>query len=73
MITTYLKNRASTKAVDKMAPCEACAGLKPDLSHLRVFGCKAQAHIPDCKRKNLIQRPQSSFLLVIVKIKRVID
>jgi hypothetical protein len=29
------------------------SGRKPDVSHLRVFGCKAFAHVPDEKRTKL--------------------
>ena len=53
MTATYLKNRAQTEAVGKMTSYEAWTGLKPDLSDLCVFGCKALAHIPHCKRKKM--------------------
>jgi hypothetical protein len=35
----YLKNRSPTKAVDSMNPFQAWSGQKPELSHLRPFGC----------------------------------
>ena len=28
-------------------------GRKPDVSHLRVFGCMAYAHVPDSERGKL--------------------
>lgn len=46
----YLKNRSPTVAVQKMTPEEAWTGRKVDLSHLKVFGCRAFVHIPDEKR-----------------------
>jgi hypothetical protein len=49
----YIKNRCPTKALDSKTPQEAWTGVKPDVSHLRVFGCKAFAHIPDEKRSKL--------------------
>ena len=50
MTATYMKNRAPTKAVEKMTPYETWTCLKSDLSHLRIFDCNVLAHIPDCKR-----------------------
>ncbi|WVZ62135.1 hypothetical protein U9M48_011916 [Paspalum notatum var. saurae] len=35
----YILNRASTKALDGQTPFEAWHGRKPDVSHLRTFGC----------------------------------
>jgi hypothetical protein len=35
----YLLNRAPTRAVDGRTPYEAWHGKKPEVSHLRVFGC----------------------------------
>jgi hypothetical protein len=37
----YIKNRCPTKSLDSKTPQEAWSGRKPDVSHLRVFGCKA--------------------------------
>jgi hypothetical protein len=37
----YLLNRAPTRAVDGRTPYEAWHGKKPEVSHLRVFGCIA--------------------------------
>ena len=50
----YLKNRTATTAFEKvMTPYERWYGKKPNLSNLRVFGCMAYAHIPDCLRRKL--------------------
>lgn len=49
----YLKNRAPTVAVKGKTPLEAWSGKKPNLSHLRVFGSKAFAHVPKEKRRKL--------------------
>jgi hypothetical protein len=45
----YIKNQCPTKALDSKTPLEVWSGRKPDVSHLRVFGCKAFAHVPDEK------------------------
>ncbi len=49
----YIKNRCPTKAFHSKTPQEAWSDRKPDVSHLRVFGCKAFAHVPDEKRTKL--------------------
>jgi len=36
-----------------MTPKEKFTGKKPDVSHLRVFGCIAYVHVPDEKRSKL--------------------
>jgi hypothetical protein len=41
----YIKNRCLTKALDSKTPQEAWNGRKFDLSHLKVFSCKAFAHV----------------------------
>ena len=51
---SYLRNRSPTTAVEEgKTPYEKWHGRRPDLEHIRVFGCAAYAHIPDCKRKKL--------------------
>ncbi|KAG6418345.1 hypothetical protein SASPL_120548 [Salvia splendens] len=36
-----------------MTPQEAWSGRKPGIAHLRVFGSKAYAHVPDQMRSKL--------------------
>jgi transposase InsO family protein len=48
--STHLTNRLPTNANDRRSPFEVWTGSKPDIQHLRVFGCRAYSHIPDQKR-----------------------
>ena len=51
---TYLYNRTPSSALGgKKTPYEAWYGKAPDLSHVRVFGCVAYAHIADGHRRKL--------------------
>ena len=43
---TYLCNHSPTNAVQDETPYEAWTGSKPNVSHLRIFGCDAYAHVP---------------------------
>ena len=51
--TAYLKNRSPTKYLEHKTPFEAFYGFKPKISHLRIFGCKAFAHILNEDRRKL--------------------
>lgn len=53
MAAVYLRNRSPSRSVQGMTPYQAWTGEKPSLSHLRVFGCRAFAHIPDETRTKL--------------------
>ena len=53
MTAVYLRNRSPTRALDNSTPFEAWTSEKPSLGHLRVFGCKAYAHIADARRTKL--------------------
>ena len=56
---TYLRNRMVTSALkSKMTPYEMWFGKKPDLRHLRVFGCAVYAHIPDGSRRKLEKKAE---------------
>jgi hypothetical protein len=46
-------NRTPTTIVHGMTPEEKFTGKKPDVSHLRVFGCIAYMHVLDEKRSKL--------------------
>jgi hypothetical protein len=51
--TVYIKKQCPTKALNSKTFQEAWSGRKPNVSHLRVFGCKVFAHVPDEKRTKL--------------------
>eukprot|EP00731_Ephydatia_muelleri_P018948 Em0011g988a len=54
---TYLRNRVPTRSFkEKTTPFEKWYEKKPDLSHLRVFGCMAYAYIPDANRKDKLSK-----------------
>ena len=60
---TYLRNRSPTTAVDGMTPFEAMTGNKPNVKHLRVFGCDAYAHIPKDERQKLDGKTRKCIFL----------
>jgi len=62
MTAVYLQNRLPTKATDK-TPFELWNGEKPDLSHIRIFGCKAFAYIPKEKRTKFDDRATEAVLV----------
>ena len=45
----YIQNRLPSRTVHK-TPFELWSGQKPDIGHLKVFGCEAFVHVPDAKR-----------------------
>ena len=49
----YLLNIFPTKLVNRMTPFQAWFGFKPDVSHLKIFGSIAYAHVLAEKRKKL--------------------
>ena len=46
-----------------MTPYEAWTGVKPDVKHLRSFGCIVYAHIPKDERKKLDPKAKKCVLL----------
>ena len=50
----YVRNRLPTTALkENETPYGWWYGRKPDVSHFRVFGCMAYAHVPDNERQKL--------------------
>ena len=50
--TAYLRSRIVTRSLkENMTPYEKWYDWKPNLAHLRVFGCMAYAHVPDSNRR----------------------
>ena len=50
----YVRNRMPTTAIkNNQTPYERWYGRKPNVNHLRMFGCVAYAHVPDSERQKL--------------------
>ena len=64
-ITTaaYIHNRLVHTTTYGQTPIELWSGVKPDVSHMRVFGCICYAHVPPSKRTKT--GPQSIKCLFI--------
>ena len=59
----YISNRSPTKSVLGKTPQEAWSGRKPGVSHLRVFGSIAHAHVPDEKRSKLDDKSEKFIFI----------
>ncbi|XP_048481491.1 uncharacterized protein LOC105390889 [Plutella xylostella] len=46
----YVTNRSPTKSLDYKTPEEIWTGKRPDVSSMKVFGCKAMMHVPKERR-----------------------
>ena len=56
---TYLRNRMVSSALKSgQTPFELWHGKKPNLKHIRVFGCTVYSHIPDGERRKLDEKAQ---------------
>ena len=50
----YIRNRTSTSSIKgSKTPYEVWSGKKPNIEHLKVFGCMAYSHVPDSQRQKL--------------------
>ena len=61
---SYTRNRSPTAALKGVTPYELWYGKKPDVSILKVFGCKTYVHVPDEKRKGKLQRKSIPCIFV---------
>lgn len=60
---TYLRNRSPTKVLSNVTPTEVWTGEKPDVSGIRVFGCKAYSHIPRSERGKLDSKSRKCWMM----------
>ncbi|KAL8112462.1 hypothetical protein AgCh_019968 [Apium graveolens] len=44
--SVYILNRLPTRALSRVTPYEAWTGRKPDMGHIRIFGCLAHMKLP---------------------------
>ena len=60
---SYVRNRSPTTAVKAMTPYEGWKSYKPNGNHLRIFGCRAYAHIPKDDRSKMVPKAKKSIFL----------
>jgi hypothetical protein len=53
MTTIYVQNISPHRILKDMTPEEAFSRNKPNVKHLRIFGCPVYIHIPKEKKKKL--------------------
>lgn len=64
----YLINRSPTTSLKgSVTPAEMWYGVKPDVSKLRIFGCKAYAWIPSQQRKKMDSKSRKSIMIGYVQ------
>jgi hypothetical protein len=51
--TVYLLNRSPHRILGKKTLEEAFIGRRPDVEHIRIFGCLTYSHVPSEKRTKL--------------------
>jgi hypothetical protein len=49
----YIKNRCPHATLKDKTPKEVLSGIKPEVRHLRIFGCPVYIHVPKENRKNM--------------------
>ena len=60
---TYILNRCPKKKLEGITPEECWSGVKPSLSHLKVFGSIAHRHVLDQLRKKLDDKSSQMILI----------
>jgi hypothetical protein len=59
----YLQNRSPHRILGKMTPKEAFTGRRPDVEHIRIFGCSTFSHVPSERRMKLYPTAQQGILV----------
>lgn len=52
-VAVYIQNRRPHSILENIALEDTFTGIKPNLSHLRIFGCLVYIHMPKEKRTKL--------------------
>jgi hypothetical protein len=61
--TAYLRNRAPTRTLNGKTPYKAWTGNKPDVSHLREFGCDVWV-LDESKNRSKLAPKSNKFIFV---------
>ena len=59
----YLLNRSPTTALKDETPFERLFGKRPDISHLKVFGCVSYTHVPENQRRKLDAKARKAIFV----------
>ena len=59
----HLRNRSPTKAVQGETPFEALTNERPDVSHLKVFGCLCYSHVTKDERQKFDTKVRKCIML----------
>ncbi|GBP51850.1 Retrovirus-related Pol polyprotein from transposon TNT 1-94 [Eumeta japonica] len=59
----YSINRSPTRSLSFKTPEEVWSGHKPNVSHMKVFGCEAMVHLPKEKRKKWDPKAQKMIFI----------
>ena len=59
----YLRNRSPTTAVQGKTPFEAWTEEKPDVGHLKTFGCLCYAHVAKDERQKFDSKARKCIML----------
>jgi hypothetical protein len=55
--------KCPTKNLEGITPEECWSGVKPSLSHMRVFGSITHRHVPDQLRRKLVDKSSQMILI----------
>ena len=69
----YIQNRCPHSILENITPEEVFTGKKPNLSHLRIFGCPIYIHVPKERRSKLEPSRKKGIFLGIVKTQKDIE
>lgn len=61
--SAYLLNISPTKAVHGITPFEAWSGMKPNINHLRIFGCIGYALTPSQQHQKLDSKSKKCIFI----------
>lgn len=50
-MAAYILNRSTNSSNEKKTPYELWSGERPDISNMRIFGCKVMVHVPKQQRR----------------------
>ena len=71
---SYLRNRMATTALQsKFTLYQLCFGKKPDLRHIRVFGCVVYSHVWEGNPKKLDKKAHKLRFIVTLKQQRITE